>query len=72
MNEMVDEGNTGIYHVVAKINAAARKILYRRIFLSIYHGCSRGAGKRIKLPKCIITGVHDAYPSKEYMGHKDA
>jgi hypothetical protein len=45
---------------------------YRQMALTI-NGRSTGAGNRVELPKCVLSGIRSMFPDADgqYMGHRE-
>lgn len=52
-----------------RTNSARRRYAYC-VFVRLWVGYT-GRGNRVKLPDCVLKTIRDAFPSEEYMGHRD-
>jgi hypothetical protein len=54
-------------------NNIRRKKAYRQMALTI-NGGPTGAGNRVELPACVLSGIRSMFPDADgqYMGHRDA
>jgi hypothetical protein len=55
------------------LNNIRRKEAYRQMALTI-NGGPTGAGNRVELPACVLSGIRSMFPDADgqYMGHRDA
>jgi hypothetical protein len=53
-------------------HSICRHAMYRQLALYI-NGGPTGRGNRLKLPTCVLTGVHNLfpYPDAKYTGHRE-
>jgi hypothetical protein len=70
MIEIFDDGRQA---EEVRLNNIRRKEAYSQMALTINGGPTPGAGNRVKLPKCVLSGIRSMFPDADgqYMGHRE-